>query len=472
MNQSKNENRISKILVVDDSLTIRTQIKYLLEESQFEVILAKDGLECLEILEEDIPDVVLLDIIMPRMGGITTCRRIKEDERLQEIPVLILTNVADVENKVKGLNAGADDYITKPFDVEELIARVDSVVRSKRLLEQLKEEVGFRREVEKRLRETNEKLEKSSGELRERMLEAEQSKKIIEEKNRLLKALSTHDTLTGLNNRLQMDEVVKREFKRARRYGSDLSLLMFDLDFFKDINDSYGHDFGDFVLKEFASDLKRNVRDSDALFRYGGEEFLAVFPETSSNGAEKAAELLRGHCETRTYDFKGRSITATVSIGISSLQNHPSITSEEMLSHADKALYQAKAEGRNRVRVFRPGTSEPDQGQKKQGGNPLKSVKERLSAILEKTKDSSISSLELLVRDMGDARFSNHKKRVLRTMELLGGKLHLPPNIVDTFKRAASLHDCFCNILLGKSLIMNADLNPFETPQTRLFEMT
>ena len=414
--------------MVDDSLTIRMQVKDLLEENGFEVLLAQDGLECLKVLDEETPDVILLDIIMPEMDGIEVCRRIKDHEKLLDIPVIILTNVTDTENKVSGLNAGADDYITKPFAVEELMARVDSVIRTKKLFEQLREEIKFRREAETRLKE-----------------------------------LSTHDTLTGLTNRLQMDDIVKREFKRAQRYDRNLSFLMFDLDFFKDVNDSYGHAFGDFVLKEFASDLKKHVRDSDLLFRYGGEEFLAVLPEASINGAEKAAEITRRRCEKRNYDFEDRSISVTVSIGISSIQDHHPATAEEMLRYADQALYQAKAEGRNRVRAYRSESSASHQEQRDQGGNPLKYVKEHLSAILEKTKDSSISSLELLVRDMGDARFTNHKKQVLQYMELMGSKLHLPPNIIETFKRAASLHDCFCNILLGKALITNkGDLNEEE----------
>ncbi len=449
-----NPNSEFRILVVDDSLTIRMQIKDLLEANGFEVLLAENGLECLKILEKQRPDVILLDIIMPEMDGIEVCGRIKADERRKDIPVLILTNVTDVENKVRGLNAGADDYITKPFSVEELVARVGSVIRTKSILEQLKEEVRFRRDAENRLRKANEKLEESSGELKERMTELEQSKKIIEEKSKLLEALSTHDALTGLHNRLHMEVVVGREFERAQRYGTDLSFLMLDLDFFKNINDSYGHAFGDFVLSEFASDLKNHVRDSDALFRYGGEEFLVVLSNTDMDGARRAAEKIRRRLETKTYDSKDRSIIVSVSIGISSVRDHQPTSVEEVLSFADNALYQAKAEGRNRVCVYHADTIEPLPEQNSPSGNPLNDLKSHLSAVLEKTKNSSISSLELLVRQMGDARFPNHKKEVVQYMELMGEKLNLPPNIVETFKRAASLHDCFCNILFGKSLIM------------------
>ncbi len=442
-----------RILVVDDSLTIRMQIKDLLLENGFDVMLAEDGPGCLRVMEEKRPDVILLDIIMPGMDGIEVCRRIKDDERLGDIPILILTNVTDVDNKVRGLNAGADDYITKPFSVEELVARVDSVIRTKAILEQLKEEVRFRSDAENRLRRANRKLEESTGELKKRMEELEQSKKIIEEKSNLLQMLSTRDTLTGLHNRLHMEVVVGREFKRAQRYGTNLSFLMLDLDFFKNINDFYGHAFGDFVLREFASDLKKHARDSDGLFRYGGEEFLAVLSNTDMDGAFRAAELIRKRCETRTFDFRDHSINVSVSIGVSSVRDHRPASVEEVLSFADKALYQAKAEGRNRVCAYHADASMIPE-QHNPNGVSLNDLKTHLSAILEKTKNSSISSLELLVRRLGDARFPNHQKEVAQYMELMGNKLNLPPNIVETFKRAASLHDCFCNALLGKSLIM------------------
>jgi DNA-binding response OmpR family regulator len=138
-----------KILVVDDSLTIRMQVKELLEDNGFQVLLAENGEMCLKVLEKETPEVILLDIIMPEMDGIEVCRRIKTDDALKEIPILILTTVSDIENKVRGLNAGADDYVTKPFEVVELIARVNSILRTKGLLEQLKREIAERLRTEK-----------------------------------------------------------------------------------------------------------------------------------------------------------------------------------------------------------------------------------------------------------------------------------------------------------------------------------
>jgi len=138
-----------KILVVDDSLTIRMQVKELLEDNGLQVLLAENGKRSLAVLAKENPDVILLDVIMPEMDGIEVCRIIKSDEALKEIPILILTTVSDVENKVKGLNAGADDYVTKPFEVVELIARVNAVLRTKELLEQLKREINERKRTEK-----------------------------------------------------------------------------------------------------------------------------------------------------------------------------------------------------------------------------------------------------------------------------------------------------------------------------------
>ncbi len=341
-----------KILVVDDSLTIRMQIKELLEDEGLEILLAEDGKKCFKVLERKRPDVILLDVIMPKMDGIEVCRRIKSDEALKEIPVLILTTVSDVENKVKGLNAGADDYVTKPFEVVELIARVNSILRTQGLLEQLKREIAEHTRTEVRLKKTNEELAKSANNLKQTVHKLAESKKIIENQNKILSELSIRDGLTGLYNYRHMLQTLRKEFSRAKRYNTDLSCLMLDIDFFKKINDSCGHGFGDYVLKECAKVLQHCTRESDFLSRYGGEEFVVLLPHADINGAMQTAERLRESFEKNTFSSDSFSKTITVSIGVASLGQHQPSQAEEILTYADKALYQAKNDGRNRVRMY------------------------------------------------------------------------------------------------------------------------
>ena len=148
-----------KVLVVDDNMTTRMEAKKIFEKKEFEVLLAEDGQTCLEALEEEKPDVVLLDMVMPEMDGIAVCQRIKSDERFKDIPVLLLTDVTDVESKVKALNAGADDYVTKPFERKKLVARVSLLLRTKGLTEQLKQEIDRRKQVEEELTAYHKHLE-------------------------------------------------------------------------------------------------------------------------------------------------------------------------------------------------------------------------------------------------------------------------------------------------------------------------
>jgi len=344
--------RTKKILVVDDSLTIRMQIKELLEDKGMEVLLAENGEKCLAVLEKEKPEVILLDVIMPEMDGIEVCRRIKSDDALKAIPVLILTTVSDVENKVKGLNAGADDYVTKPFEAVELIARVNSILRTKGLLEQLKREITERTRTEEMLKKTNEKFGRSTDNLEQTVRELAESKKIIENQNKVLSELSIRDGLTELYNYRHMMHTLQNEFSRAKRYNTDLSCLIMDLDFFKKINDSFGHGFGDYVLKESAKILRNCARESDFLSRYGGEEFVLLLPNTDSNVAMQLAERLRKAFEENHFSNESRSKTVTVSIGVASLERHQPSRAEDLLTYADEALYQAKADGRNRVRMY------------------------------------------------------------------------------------------------------------------------
>ena len=303
-----------------------------------------------------------------------------------------------------------------------------------------------------RRKQMEEDLKRTTEELKETVVELEKSKKVIEEQNNLLSDLSLRDGLTGLYNHRHMDEVLEQEFSRAERYATDFSCLLMDLDYFKEVNDNFGHAFGDFVLREFSTCLQRHTRISDACFRYGGEEFLVLLPSTDVHGAQEAAEKLRKFYEQNPYCQGTHSVTVTVSIGVASVNYHCPAQASDLLAFADKALYRAKAEGRNRVRVY----SEDSLGAKRlnatPGGMSFGYLKQRLCAILEKTKQASLASFELLVRETGPSQFYTHNQQVLACIDRVGNELGFPPNVVDTLKRAAKLHDCF-RLVLGETLL-------------------
>ncbi len=267
-----------------------------------------------------------------------------------------------------------------------------------------------------------------------------------------LQKQANHDNLTGLLNRHYMSEILDKEFSRALRYQTDLSCLLLDLDYFKDINDTFGHPFGDMVLREFSDCLRQNTRKADITFRYGGEEFMLLLPNTSIDGARDVAEKIRASCDKKRYEEGKNSTTVTVSIGIASVKEHQLLEYKALLALADKALYRSKAEGRNRVTVYMKDTSGQSSGEKTSEENNFRYLKDKLSLMLEKTKKSSTESLELLTRDMAGEEHKHRNHDLKRYIRLIGAKLALPPTIIETFTRTANFHDNF-KILMGKSFI-------------------
>jgi diguanylate cyclase (GGDEF)-like protein len=298
----------NKILVVDDSHVTLTTIVGQLKKHGFLVEQANDGIKALEKTEEFHPDIVLLDVMMPNMDGFTVCEKIKQQAAMQNFtPVILVTAYGDIKSKVKGFETGADDYLTKPFDMQELLARVRSMLRIKGLYDQLK----FAKEK--------------------------------------LETLSITDGLTGIFNHRYLHEKLSVEFERIRRYDGFLSCIMLDLDHFKNVNDTYGHKFGDFVLINFAKIIKNTIREVDFVARYGGEEFTIVLPQTTIDNAEILAEKIRKKVEAYKFEKNGTSIHVTSSLGISTYP-HPKIkTVEDLIRTADESLYRAKHKGRNTI---------------------------------------------------------------------------------------------------------------------------
>ena len=300
----------SRVLIVDDHEDNVEVIRARLEASGYEVESAADGEEALDRVRQCPPDLILLDVMMPRIDGMEVARRIKADETLPFIPIIMQTALDTVEHKVEGLGAGADDYVTKPINFAELEARVKSMLRIKVLQDE---------------------LARANDELRR---------------------MAVTDSLTGLHNRRNVELLLHDMFEHSVRLHEPLACAMFDLDHFKSVNDTYGHQAGDAVLQQLAGILKASAREIDKVGRYGGEEFIILLPGTVLDAAVTFAERTRQQVESHTFTFEGGSLRRTLSCGVAAFP-HPRISHREALvKAADDALYVAKELGRNRVVRF------------------------------------------------------------------------------------------------------------------------
>ena len=300
-----------RILVVDDNQDnieiIATRLRY----RGYEILEAGDGEQALALVREAAPDLILLDVMLPDIDGYEISRRIKGSDDLPFIPIILVTARDSTQDKVAGLDAGADDYLTKPINFPELEARVRSMLRIKRLQDEL------------------------------------------EEKNKELERLSISDGLTGLFNHRHIHGLLAEEFERVARTNDCMSVAMFDLDHFKSVNDTYGHQAGDRVLVELADILREVARDVDRLGRYGGEEFMALLPETCIDDAAVFVERVRREVARRPFDVGGdEPLHMTLSAGVATYPHETIRDVESLVRLADQALYTAKETGRNRVVRF------------------------------------------------------------------------------------------------------------------------
>lgn len=448
----------ARILVVDD---IPANVKLLearLTAEYFDVVTAVDGFEALEICDRDAIDIVLLDVMMPGMDGFEVCRRLKSDPGTSHVPIVMVTALDRASDRIAGLEAGADDFLTKPVKVLQLLSRVRSLVRLKSLTDELRlrasttRSIGIQEMLGRRLPEIFElpsvllidenpaSAERTAGMIRN-ACDVETASGVNEgvflamdrsldcilistratnfdplrlcsqlqsfdrtryvpiiliadegEEARIMRAfeLGAHDYvmrpvdrqeltarirtqvrrkmyndqlrvsvaetiemavidgLTGLHNRRYMDSHIETLFQRAVTRRRPLSIMITDLDRFKNINDTYGHEGGDQVLKEFARRIRANVRGMDLVCRFGGEEFVVIMPDTEPHIAERVAERVRQDIEKQPFPLSGTGVAVTVSIGVASV-NYGADSVSELMRRADSALYRAKNSGRNRV---------------------------------------------------------------------------------------------------------------------------
>lgn len=302
------------ILIVDDNPTNLSVLSQALKEAGYKSRVAIDGQSAIEQIQEDPPDLILLDVQMPGIDGFETCARLKADPATKEIPVIFITASVDIENKVKGLSLGGVDYITKPFQQEEVLARV-----------------------------------KVHLTLRCLTLTVRKQAIALEQANQELRRLANMDGLTGIANRRRFDEYLEQEWYRLAREQEDLSLILCDIDYFKNYNDHYGHQAGDDCLKEVAQAIRSTIqRPADLVARYGGEEFAIILPNTPPEGAIHIAESIRLNVKRLKIDHASSKIGClTLSLGVGSQVPSRQSQSSFLITIADKALYTAKDRGRD-----------------------------------------------------------------------------------------------------------------------------
>jgi diguanylate cyclase (GGDEF)-like protein len=310
-------NQESRILVVEDNPGLNEMLCKIVESEGYDVSGVFTGASTLETLEKEGPfDLVLLDVMLHDPGsptgrgidGLEVCHRIKSNPALSDTMIFLVTVKDQPDDIMKGIDAGADDYITKPFNTTLLLAKIKAMLRIRSLSEELKK------------------------------------------KNRMLEEMAITDGLTGVPNYRYFIEKLEEEVRRSRRYATPFTLLILDLDKFKEVNDTYGHRHGDFVLKEVARRLQNGLRVTDILARYGGDEFALLLTQTDSRGGKKVAVQVLERMALPIV-ANGTEHIIEASIGVVASDIMPSATADEIIIAADKALYTAKEKGGNQVYV-------------------------------------------------------------------------------------------------------------------------
>ena len=295
------------ILIVEDSPLYRKLVEQSLSGHGHTVLCAENGRDALELFVAHQPEVVITDWLMPDLSGIELCQRIRTEFNHLYPYIILLSGNTQKEEVVEGLVAGADDYLTKPFHCGELEARVRAGLRIVRLHRE------------------------------------------IQTKNQQLEELALTDSLTGLPNRRAIENWAKREFSAARRHGFPVWAVLADLDHFKKVNDTYGHDAGDIVLKRVSEIIRNNTREYNICGRHGGEEFVVILTHVARDQAKAAIERIRIEIQEQRFSVGEKEFGVTASFGIAELQDMVRPSLAPLLKDADRALYFAKRQGRNRI---------------------------------------------------------------------------------------------------------------------------
>lgn len=421
-----NNKEVLGILVVDDDEIVRRLLLDTLSENGYSVETATNAKDALEKLNQKFFNAILTDIKMPDMDGLELLKTVKTTH--PDIPVIVMTGYGSMESAIASIKAGAYDYIAKPIDLNELT-------------------IAIERGLEKH------------------KLEA-QTKQLLE-KNKLLEGLVVRDSLTGLYNHKHLHEMLRIEFGRARRYHDPLSCMMIDIDHFKVVNDTHGHQFGDFVLTSLAKIFPSIIRDVDIVARYGGEEFFVIMPKTSIEGARALGEKIREAVHAHNFYYEGRSAIITISAGISSVTDRDVNSKDDLVQHADNALYEAKNRGRNRVcrwdEVKLP-VLEGTEGTVEEIDRE-DDFRQKFFQIAKDTKHSFLEVVKNFVKLVETKDNTvNHSIKVSKYAVALAKKLGIPDEEIEVIENAGLLHDIGKvgvpqNILLKKEKLTEAEYN-------------
>ncbi len=291
MGEKKIFNPEKNILIAEDDRSIRELLRDILHDENYNVSTAEDGREAIEKVKSETPDLVILDVKMPGIDGYEVCKRIREDSRLKKVPVIFLTVMKNTSDRIKGHKLGVDDYITKPVEPEEFIARVKSVLSRRDVYEEI----------------------------------------------------SMTDSLTGLYNINFYKKQIQWFFKMAKRNKRVFSIAVADVNGFKKINDEHGHKTGDYVLKKLADLLKKNLRESDVVVRYGGDEFVIIFPDLGSTQVRVVSDKIKEVVESEKfiYNNSGKAVPVSLSVGTATWDSE-SESPDKLFEKADKNMYEDK----------------------------------------------------------------------------------------------------------------------------------
>lgn len=299
------------VLVVDDNEDNLKLLAKLLEVEGYRTAVAESAADARVQIDRQRPDIILLDVVMPEVTGLTFLEELRGAESTRTLPVILVSALSDTEHIVHGLMKGANDYMSKPVNLPELLARIETQLRLSREVRELKDQRDS------------------------------------------LGMLAMTDSLTGALNRRAVTEALQIEIDRCSRYGHDLALLMIDLDRFKTVNDTFGHAAGDEVLREFTRRATSVLRGSDVLGRCGGDEFMCILPETDAVSALQAAERIRRAMVSKPVEFESEKIEIGISVGLATFDPEVPQSWHGLFDQADRALYEAKSTGRNRSHLFR-----------------------------------------------------------------------------------------------------------------------
>ena len=333
------------ILIIDDTLENLQILSQILSEAGYEVRPARNGKLALKLAGTSQPDLILLDIIMPDMDGYAVCQALKENELTRDIPIIFVSALSKAFDKVRAFTVGGVDYVTKPFQHEEVLARVRMHLMLRHQQQRIQEQNAL---LEVKNRDLSELTAKLEIELAERRRISEELAKA----NQKLQRLAILDGLTKIPNRRRFDEVLAREWRRQFREEKPLSLILCDIDYFKRYNDTYGHQAGDECLRQIAQVVANAARrPGDLAARYGGEEFAIILPETDADGAMHVARLLQNEVRNLKIIHEQSEVSryVTLSIGVFCVIPKPGTSPDFLIRSADLALYQVKEQGRNAV---------------------------------------------------------------------------------------------------------------------------